>query len=152
IDAGVIPSTLAALEQGGRLHGLPYRPTTWVTFYNGALLATAGVAPPRTWDELPAAAGKLRDASGGNVALQGAEGAAGPSLVELVWAFGGAPLALADAGSRAAGDFLARLAPLLAPTTRDAKFDTLTRDLGTDRVALGPNWPVVATDLLQRGG
>lgn len=152
LDAAIPSNILAALEQGGKLHALPYRPTTWVTFYNSALLGAAGVAPPRTWDELLVVAGKVRDDKGGKVALQGAASAAGQSLVELVWAFGGDPLTLDDAGSRAAADFLARLAPLLAPATRDANFDTLTRDLGTDRVALGPNWPVVATDLLQRGG
>lgn len=148
IDAAVLPSTLGALEYNGRLHALPYRPTTWVTFYNDALLRAAGVAPPRTWEDLLATAGALR----GKVALQGAEGAAGQSLVELIWAFGGDPLAPTDAGSLAAGAYLARLAPLLAPSTTVAKFDTLTRDLGTDRVALGPNWPVVAADLIQRGG
>ena len=158
LRAEVIPSTLAAGEAGGALHALPYRPTTWITFYNSARLAAADVMPPRTWDELLVTADRLRAPDGaGQVALQGATtetvgGPAAQTLVELVWAFGGDPLTLADAGSRAAGDFLARLAPLLAPASWEAKFDTLTRDLANDRVALGPNWPVVATDLIQRGG
>ncbi len=158
LRAAVIPATIAAGELHGTLHALPYRPTTWITFYNAVLLAGAKVAPPTTWDALLAAAQALRAPDGtGQVALQGAttEAVGGPaaqSLVELVWAFGGDPLTLADDGSRAAADFLARLAPALAPASREAKFDTLTRDRATGRVALGPNWPVVATDLIQRGG
>jgi ABC-type glycerol-3-phosphate transport system substrate-binding protein len=158
LRAEVIPATIAAGNVNGVLHALPYRPTTWITFYNSALLGAARVEPPTTWDGLLSAAGALRGQDGaGRVALQGAttEAVGGPaaqSLVELVWAFGGDPLTLADDGPRAAADFLARLAPALAPTSREAKFDTLTRDLATDRVALGPNWPVVAADLIQRGG
>ncbi len=153
LAAPILPSTLGALERAGRLHALPYRPTAWVTFYNRALLARASVEPPRTWDDLLTAAARLRDAAGGRVALQGASGApAAQSLVELIWAFGGDPLAPVDAGALAAGDYLARLAPLLAPGARDAKFDTLTAALAADRVALGPNWPIVAADLVQRGG
>lgn len=154
----VIPSTLGAVEANGVLHALPYRPTTWITFYNRALFDTAGVAPPRTWDEMLSAAAEVRTPDGaGQIALQGATtetvgGPAAQSLVELLWAFGGDPLILTDDGSHAAADYLARLAPRLAPASRDAKFDTLTRDLATNRVALGPNWPVVATDLIQRGG
>ncbi len=154
----VIPSTLGAVESNGALHALPYRPTTWITFYNQARLATAGVTPPRTWDELLAAATVVRSDDGtGQIALQGATtetvgGPAAQSLVELIWAFGGDPLTLSDDGSRAAVDYLARLAPRLAPASREAKFDTLTRDLANGRIALGPNWPVVAMDLIQRGG
>lgn len=158
LRGSVIPSTLGSLEANGVLHALPYRPTTWITFYNRAQFATAGVAPPRTWDELLSAAAAVRAADGaGQIALQGATtetvgGPAAQSFVELIWAFGGDPLTLTDDGSRAAADYLARLAPRLAPASRDAKFDTLTRDLATDRVALGPNWPVIAADLIQRGG
>lgn len=153
LAAPILPSILGALEHDDRLHALPYRPTAWVTFYNRALLTNAGVEPPRTWDDLLTAAARLRDAAGGRVALQGASGApAAQSLVELIWAFGGDPLAPTDAGALAAGDYLARLAPLLAPGARDAKFDTLTAALAADRVAFGPNWPVVAADLVQRGG
>ena len=158
LRAETIAGLPAAGEADGVLHALPYRPTAWITFYNSARLTEAGVAPPRTWDEFLAAANALRAPDGGGlVALQGAttEAVGGPAaqtLVELVWAFGGDPLTLADDGSRAAGEFLARLAPRLAAASREAKFDTLTRDLAADRVAVGPNWPVVATDLIQRGG
>lgn len=150
----VVPSVLPGLERGGRLYALPLRPAVWTTFYNGATLEAAGLTPPATWDELLAVARRLHGiAEGGRVALQGAEGPpAAQSLIELVWAFGGDPLALDDAGSLAAATFLQRLAPALAPLSRDTKLDSMTTALGSDRVALGPNWSFVAADLVQRGG
>ena len=155
---GIVPSVLGALEANGALHALPYRPTTWITYYNTALFGAARLDPPRTWDELLAAAGTLRAAGGGGqIALQGATtatagGPAAQSFVELIWAFGGDPLQLNGDGARAAGAFLARLGPQLSAGSRDAKIDTMTRDLAMNAAALGPNWPSVATDLLQRGG
>ena len=154
LPGGLIPSLLPALESAGRLVALPLRPAVWVTFYNAPLLAGRGPEPPATWDALLAAAGALRGSSGeGLVALQGSEGGpAAQSLVELVWAFGGDPLRLDDEGSHAAATYLQRLAPHLAPASATAKFDTMTAALAGGRVALGPNWAVVAADLLQRGG
>jgi len=155
---GIVPSVLGALEANGALHALPYRPTTWITYYNTTLFGAARLDPPRTWDELLAAAGTLRAAGGGGqIALQGATtatagGPAAQSFVELIWAFGGDPLQPNGDGARAAGAFLARLGPQLSAGSRDAKIDTMTRDLATNAAALGPNWPSVATDLLQRGG
>ena len=154
LPGDLIPSLLPALESAGRLVALPLRPAVWVTFYNAPLLAGQGLAPPATWDALLAAAEALRGPSGeGLVALQGSEGGpAAQSLVELVWAFGGDPLRLDDAGSRAAASYLQRLVPHLAPASATAKFDTMTAALAGEHVALGPNWAVVAADLLQRGG
>lgn len=145
---------IPALEAGGKLYALPYRPTTWIGFYNRALLDSAGLAPPATWDELLVAANRLRGANGaGQVALQGAAGEpAARSLVELIWAYGGNPLAPTDAGSLAAGEFLAKLGPRLSPLARDASFASMTKSLGAGEIAIGPNWPSVAADLLQRGG
>lgn len=155
---GIVPSVLGALGRNGTLNALPYRPTTWITYYNSAILSAAKIDPPRSWDQFLTAAQGLRTSDGGGrVALQGATsavagGPAAQSFTELIWAFGGDPLTPTDDGARAAGDFLARLGPQLAASSRDAKIDTMARDLATDSVALGPNWPSVATDLLQRGG
>lgn len=155
---GIVPSVLGALEANGALHALPYRPTTWITYYNTALFGAARLDPPRTWDELLTAAGTLRAPDGGGqIALQGATsatagGPAAQQFAELLWAFGGDPLNPTGDGARAAGAFLARLGPQLSAGSRDAKIDTMARDLATNAAALGPNWPSVATDLLQRGG
>ena len=154
----VVPSVLGALEANGALYALPYRPTTWITYYNTALFGAARLDPPRTWDELLAAASTLRAQDGGGlIELQGATsatagGPAAQQFAELIWAFGGDPLTPTDDGARAAGAFLARLGPQLSVGSRDAKIDTMARDLATNAAALGPNWPSVATDLLQRGG
>lgn len=149
-----IPTLAPALEVAGTRYALPFRPAIWLTFYNAALLGEYGAAPPATWEALLALAGALPATTGaGQIALQGATGApAAQSLLELVWAFGGDPLRLDDDGARAAGDYLQRLAPLLSPLSATAKFDTMTAALGSNRVALGANWSVVAADLLQRGG
>lgn len=154
LDAAPWRGMLPALESGGKLYGLPYRPTTWIEFANRALLDEAGIAPPPTWADLLVAASRLRASNGaGLVALQGAIGEpAARTLVELIWAFDGDPLAPAGAGSLAAGEFLARLGPLLSPVSRDASFASMTKALGAGEVAIGPNWPVVAADLVQRGG
>ncbi|MGN6671922.1 MAG: extracellular solute-binding protein [Thermomicrobiales bacterium] len=154
LDNAIFASIPAAVTSGGKLYALPYRPAAWITYANTALLAAANVRQPATWDDLYTAAEQLRDQSGnGLVALQGAAGApAAQTLLELIWAFGGDPLAPVDAGARAAGEYLARLGPRLAPLSRDGKIDSLTTALGADRAAIGPNWPAVAEDLLQRGG
>jgi len=155
---GIVPSVLGALEANGALHALPYRPTTWITYHNTALFGAAHLDPPRIWDDLLAAAIALRAPDGGGqIALQGASsatagGPAAQQFAELIWAFGGDPLTPNGDGARAAGAFLARLGPQLSAGSRDAKIDTMARDLATNTAALGPNWPSVATDLLQRGG
>jgi hypothetical protein len=41
---------------------------------------------------------------------------------------------------------------LLSPVSREASFASMTKALGTGEVAFGPNWPLVAADLVQRGG
>ena len=145
---------LPALEAGGTLYALPYRPTTWIGYYNRTLLDAARLAPPPTWDHALATATRLREGGGAaQLALQGAAGEpAARSLAELIWAFGGDPLAPTGEGAQAAGAFLARLGPLLSPLAREASFASMTTALGAGQVALGPNWPSVAADLLQRGG
>ena len=154
IDGAIFASIPASVTSGGKLYALPYRPAVWITYVNTALLAAANVRQPPTWDDLLAIAGQLHGGNGdGLVALQGAAGGpAAQTLLELIWAFGGNPLAPVDAGALAAGEYLARLGPRLAPLSRDGKIDSLTTALGADRAALGPNWPAVAEDLLQRGG
>jgi ABC-type glycerol-3-phosphate transport system substrate-binding protein len=149
-----VPGVLPALERGGRRYAVPLRLNVWVSFYNEILLVRAGVTPPARWDDLPAVARALGGiAGGGGVALQGAlNGPAAQSLTELIWAFGGDPLAPVDGGALAAGTFLRDLAPALAPLSREAKIDTTTAALASDRVAHAPNWAFVAADLLLRGG
>ncbi|MGW2620626.1 ABC transporter substrate-binding protein [Streptomyces sp. NPDC001500] len=56
-----MPRALDAVTYGGRMYGAPIYQTVTTTLYNRRLLAEAGVAtPPTTWDEIRAAAPKLR--------------------------------------------------------------------------------------------
>ncbi|MDX3748590.1 sugar ABC transporter substrate-binding protein [Streptomyces sp. AK08-02] len=56
-----LPSALDAVSQDGRIYGAPIYQTVTTTIYNKRLLTEAGVStPPATWDEIKAAAPKLR--------------------------------------------------------------------------------------------
>ncbi len=63
--AAYLPSGWQANQLGGRQFGVPWYLTTNITLYNREVLAQAGVAPPRTQDELLAAARRIRSSTGG---------------------------------------------------------------------------------------
>jgi multiple sugar transport system substrate-binding protein len=56
---GVIKGMVDATSYQGKLYGLAPVTNTIALFYNKDLLAEAGVQPPKTWEELKAAAKKL---------------------------------------------------------------------------------------------
>ena len=56
---GVIQGMVDATSYQGKLYGLAPVTNTIALFYNKDMLAEAGVQPPKTWDELKAAAKKL---------------------------------------------------------------------------------------------
>ncbi|HEY3557470.1 MAG TPA: ABC transporter substrate-binding protein [Kribbella sp.] len=56
---GVIKGMVDATSYDGKLYGLAPVTNTIALFYNKDMLAEAGVQPPKTWDELKAAAKKL---------------------------------------------------------------------------------------------
>ncbi|MFK4090436.1 ABC transporter substrate-binding protein [Kribbella sp. NPDC020789] len=56
---GVIQGMVDATSYQGKLYGLAPVTNTIALFYNKDMLAAAGVQPPKTWDELKAAAKKL---------------------------------------------------------------------------------------------
>jgi multiple sugar transport system substrate-binding protein len=56
-----LPGSLDALSVGGKIYGVPIYHTVTSTMYNKALLDKAGIkTPPQTWDEVKAAAPKLK--------------------------------------------------------------------------------------------
>mgnify|MGYP000601127208 CR=1 FL=1 len=56
----------AAASVGGKVYGIPNEINVYALNYNKKLFEEAGIAgPPKTWDELKAAAAKLTDASAG---------------------------------------------------------------------------------------
>ncbi|WP_144710457.1 sugar ABC transporter substrate-binding protein [Curtobacterium pusillum] len=64
LDAsGDVPGVKAANSYKGDLYGLQPVTNSIALYYNKKLLAAAGVQPPKTWDELKAAAKKLTSGS-----------------------------------------------------------------------------------------
>jgi multiple sugar transport system substrate-binding protein len=57
--SGDVPAVTAAGSYKGKLYGLEPVTNSIALYYNVKLLKDAGVAPPKTWDELRAAAKKL---------------------------------------------------------------------------------------------
>lgn len=61
--ASFLPGSLTALTVGGKLYAAPIYHTVTTTIYNKKLLDKAGITtPPQTWDEIKAAAPKLKAA------------------------------------------------------------------------------------------
>ncbi|SOD97288.1 ABC transporter substrate-binding protein [Blastococcus haudaquaticus] len=76
-----LPSVLAGAELDGKTYGLPMRGMQPVMlFYNNAVLESAGVAVPETWDDLLAAVDTLKGAGVTPVALAGTQ-----PWTELMW-------------------------------------------------------------------
>lgn len=56
-----LPASMDAMKQNGKIYGAPIYQTVTTTIYNKKLLIAAGVTtPPATWDEIKAAAPKLK--------------------------------------------------------------------------------------------
>ncbi len=60
-----------ATQQDGRIDSLPLNLDPWILYYNKELFAAKGVAAPRNFDELKAAAIKLHDPAKGVVGMVG---------------------------------------------------------------------------------
>lgn len=66
------PNLLNAFKQNGTVYGIPKDFSTLALFYNATALKNAGIAqPPRTWEELRAAAKKLTIAQNGKITQYG---------------------------------------------------------------------------------
>ncbi|SFF82379.1 ABC transporter substrate-binding protein [Blastococcus tunisiensis] len=76
-----LPSVLAGAELDGKNYGLPMRGMQPVMmFYNDAVLESAGVEVPETWDDLLAAVDALKAAGVTPIALAGTQ-----AWTELMW-------------------------------------------------------------------
>jgi multiple sugar transport system substrate-binding protein len=60
--SGPMAPFLPAVSDGGKQFMMPTNFTTWGFFYNKDVFEKAGITPPRSWDELMAAAAKLKAA------------------------------------------------------------------------------------------
>jgi len=78
---GYAEGVVSASTYQGKVFGLQPVTNTLGLFYNETMLAQAGVTPPRTWDELKAAAAKLTSGSRYGVAFSA------PANYEGTWQF-----------------------------------------------------------------
>jgi trehalose transport system substrate-binding protein len=156
---GAIPPTaLPQMVQVGTFNGatyfMPYRPNVQIAYYHDTKFAAYGLQPPRTWDELLVVANRFKAEEGiGRVLLHGTlDLNTTTHVVEFIWAAGGDPLVLNDHGSVQAFTFLQQLAPVLAPETRRANWNTTNSFLATESVYLARNWPFGVHLLVQQAG
>jgi trehalose transport system substrate-binding protein len=154
VPPAVLPSMMPP-RFGDRQYFLPFRPNVRLAYLDAAGAAAAGVAAVRTFEELVAAAEKLKAAHGRPaVTLSLAEGdPAAVTVSEWIVAHGGAPLVLNDAGSVAAFEALQTLwrRDLLARESLFARFDTEVENLRSGRVALAQNWSFTSAVLEDEG-
>ena len=159
LPEGVLPA-LVPPRFDGRQYFLPFRPNVQVAYVNRARFRAAGVAPPRTVEELRDVARALKRAARGvpKVTLALDEGA-GTAVTVSEWlvGFGGDPLRLDGPEALAAFEFLQELwrEGLLARESLLAKFDTQVDFLQGETAWLAENWPFTSRvfaeqDLLDR--
>ncbi|MBA8990995.1 multiple sugar transport system substrate-binding protein [Curtobacterium pusillum] len=91
LDAsGDVPAVKAANSYKGKLYGLQPVTNSIALYYNKKLLADAGVQPPKTWDELKAAAKKLTKGSTYGFAMSNINTYEGTwQFLPLLWSNGG---------------------------------------------------------------
>jgi trehalose transport system substrate-binding protein len=154
IPATALPQLVEVGTVAGRLYFLPYRPNVQIAYYHADKFAAYGLQPPQTWEELLAVARRFREAEGiGRVLLHGTlDQNTTTQVIEFIWAAGGDPLALDDAGAVQAFAFLQQLAPYLAPETRRANWNTANIFLATEAAYLARNWPFGVQLLVQEVG
>ncbi|MFI7062354.1 ABC transporter substrate-binding protein [Kribbella sp. NPDC050124] len=93
--AKFLPGALEALTVDGKLYGAPIYHTVTTTLYNKLLLDKAGIAkPPETWDEIKAAAPKLKQAGVATLDYSASpETSLNLSFYPLLWQAGGSVFA-----------------------------------------------------------
>lgn len=136
----------------GRRYALPFDGDTHALFYNTEILGKHGVTPPKTWDELQAAAQKITEAEAGNgvhgLAMMGVNA---PILVVSVFAnrltnFGGqfvdgdgAPTVNSAAGY-AAAKAMQDIAPYCTPTPAEVGFNEALNAFIGGQAAMTEGW------------
>ena len=90
-SAEFVPSVLNAGRINGRLAGLPAAASVRGLYFNKTMLKKAGVAPPRNWAELTAAAAKIQAAHAGiaGFGVQGKEVETDLYFYYFLWGAGG---------------------------------------------------------------
>jgi trehalose transport system substrate-binding protein len=154
MPAETIPALVEVLKFNDQFYFLPARPNVQITYYNEARFNEWGVQPPKTWDELTAAATTIRENSGvGKVSIQGVPGGpVGVTVTQFLWQAGGDPLTINNDAGVQTFTFLQGLKPDLTPQYPTATFDTTNTYLLNESVVLAQNWPFGINVIVDQGG
>jgi trehalose transport system substrate-binding protein len=149
-----IEALLPVLQFDDVYYFLPARPNVQITYYNSARFEQYGLEPPRTWDELMAAAQAIQEQAGvGLVSIQGVPpGPVGVTVTQFIWQAGGDPLQINTEEAAAAYQFMQDLKPYLTPQYPTATFDTTNTYLLNESVVLAQNWPFGINVIVGQGG
>lgn len=154
MPASTIPALKEVLQFEGQYYFLPARPNVQITYYNENRFNEWSVQPPKTWDELTAAAKTIQEKSGvGKVSIQGvAGGAVGVTVTQFLWQAGGDPLKINTPEGAQAFQFMQGLKPYLTPQYPTATFDTTNTYILNESVVLAQNWPFGVNVIVDEGG
>ncbi|MEU0403276.1 extracellular solute-binding protein [Streptomyces sp. NPDC006197] len=90
VEANFLPSLAEAGEYRGTQYGMPFTSSTRLLFYNKKAFAQAGIdKPPATWDELKAAAEKLKSRTGIEYPVAVPLGPEEAQIEAMAWMLGG---------------------------------------------------------------
>ncbi len=140
---------LAGCRQDGELWGLPLQAQAELLWYRRDLFAAAGLEPPRTPDELLAAAQKFNRPEAGfyGIVWNGLRGQAlGQTMLHLCAAFGQAPLdpqgrpCFNTAACRRAARFMLALGECSPPETPALAWDQCLRIFAAGQAAMLYGW------------
>lgn len=149
-----IEALLPVLQFDDKFYFLPARPNVQITYYNSRRFEEDGVQPPKTWDELMAAAQAIQEKAGvGQVSIQGVPGGpVGVTITQFLWQAGGDPLQIDNDAGVQAFTFMQNLKPFLTPQYPTATFDTTNTYLLNESVILAQNWPFGVNVIVKEGG
>jgi multiple sugar transport system substrate-binding protein len=103
---GLVPAVQAANSYKGKLYGLEPVTNSIALYYNKSMLSAAGVTPPKTWDELRAAAKKLTKGKVYGFAMSNINTYEGTwQFLPFFWSNGGDEKNIATAGAAQALQF-----------------------------------------------
>lgn len=154
MPATTIASLKEVLQFDGQYYFLPARPNVQITYYNENRFNEWAVQPPKTWDELMAAAKTIQEKAGvGKVSIQGVPGGAvGVTVTQFLWQAGADPLKINSPEGAAAFQFMQGLKPYLTPQYPTATFDTTNTYILNESVVLAQNWPFGVNVIVDEGG
>ncbi len=150
-DEDFIPACLAVCREPyrtGRLYALPFVGNAQLFFYRADLFAQRGLPPPRTWDDVLAAARAFSGAGIYGYVMRASQGnAVVADFLPLFWAFGaemfgadGRP-ALESREAVAALKFMLELGRYSPPGYASFNADEVAAHLLQGTAAMSINWP-----------